>query len=82
MSSYLDIGHENSRVESANVGDWLEVNGTPGNPSPRGEIVQILGEPGHVRFRVRWDEQHESIVYPRFHQAIVHHPANNGNRRS
>ena len=76
------MNRDNSYTDTVNVGDWLEVNGTPGNPSRRGEIVEILGAPGHAHFRVRWDEEHESIVYPGFHQAIVHHPANLGDPRS
>jgi Domain of unknown function (DUF1918) len=46
------------------VGDWLEARGVPGQPSRRGQIVELLGAPGHQHYRVRWDERHESIVYP------------------
>ena len=46
------------------VGDWIEARGLPGYPSRRGEIEELLGQPGHEHYRVRWDEQHESIVYP------------------
>ena len=45
----------------ARVGDWLEARGIHGELPRRGEIVELLG---HERFRVRWDEQHESIVFP------------------
>lgn len=55
---------ETSNVRQARVGDWIEARGVPGHPSRRGEIVALLGGPGHVHFRVRWDEQHESILYP------------------
>lgn len=48
----------------AQVGDWLEARGIHGESPRRGEIIEILGGPGHEHFRVRWDEQHESIVYP------------------
>jgi hypothetical protein len=48
----------------ARAGDWLEARGVPGEPSKRGRIIEVLGGPGHEHFRVRWDEQHESIVYP------------------
>jgi len=48
----------------ARVGDWLEARGVHGESSRRGQITEILGRPGHEHFRVRWDEQHESIVYP------------------
>ena len=48
----------------AKVGDWLEASGIPGKPVRRGQIVEVLGRPGHERYRVRWDERHESIVVP------------------
>jgi hypothetical protein len=49
---------------STRVGDWIETRGVPGRSSRRGEIVELLGSPGHEHYRVRWDERHESIVYP------------------
>jgi hypothetical protein len=52
-----------SRVD-ARAGDRLEARGTHGKPARRGEIVEVLGSPGHEHYRVRWDAQHESIVYP------------------
>jgi len=54
---------EQSRAK-AHVGDWLEARGIHGGSSRRGEVVEVLGAPGHEHYRVRWDEQHESIVYP------------------
>jgi len=51
-------------TSKARVGDWIETRGLPGQPSRRGEIVEVLGAPGHEHYRVRWDERHESIVYP------------------
>ncbi|HEU4449977.1 MAG TPA: DUF1918 domain-containing protein [Gaiellaceae bacterium] len=29
-----------------------------------GEIVEVLGSPDRVRYRVRWEDGHETIVYP------------------
>jgi Domain of unknown function (DUF1918) len=49
---------------TAHVGDWIEARAIHGAPPRRGEIVELLGRPGHEHYRVRWDEQHESIVYP------------------
>ena len=46
------------------MGDWIEAHGVPGRPSRRGQIVELLGRDQHEHYRVRWDEQHESIVYP------------------
>jgi hypothetical protein len=46
-------------------GDRLVVHGhAVGRDERAGEIVEVLGEPGHEHYRVRWDEKHESIVYP------------------
>jgi Domain of unknown function (DUF1918) len=46
------------------VGDWIEARGLHGKPSRRAEIIELLGRDQHERYRVRWDETHESIVYP------------------
>jgi Domain of unknown function (DUF1918) len=55
----------NRRISStARVGDMIETRGLHGRASRRGEIVELLGGAGHEHYRVRWDEQHESIVYP------------------
>jgi Domain of unknown function (DUF1918) len=48
----------------AHVGDWIEARGLPGQPSRRGQIVELLGHGEHEHYRVHWDEQHESILYP------------------
>jgi hypothetical protein len=48
----------------AHVGDRVETRGIHGEPPRRGEIVELLGREGHEHYRVRWDEQHESILYP------------------
>lgn len=51
-------------IHRASAGDWLEARGVHDYPSRSGQILEVLGRPGHERYRVRWDEQHESIVYP------------------
>jgi len=66
----------------AQVGDWLEARGIHGEPPRRGEIIEILGRPGHEHFLVRWDEQHESIVYPADGVSVVHHAPKRARRRS
>ena len=63
---------------AARVGDAVEVNGLPGRPAKRGQIVEVLGVGGHVHFRVRWDEQHESLFYPTEGATIVHPAAHDG----
>ncbi len=54
------------------VGDRLEARGIHGEPARRGEIIEILGEPGHEHYKVRWDERHESIVFPADGVTIIH----------
>jgi hypothetical protein len=49
---------------SPRAGDWIETRGVHGQGPRRGEILEVLGRQGHEHYRVRWDEQHESIVYP------------------
>ncbi len=61
-----------STPAAAHAGDMLETRGIHGEPTRRGEILEILGEPGHEHYRVRWDEQHESIVYPADGVQVVH----------
>jgi hypothetical protein len=56
-------------------GDLVVVTGhRVGEPERTGEILEVLGEPGHCRYRVRWDDGHESIFYPGS-DAIVRHRA-------
>ena len=51
-------------AETARNGDWIEVNAIGGGPNRRGQIVEVLGSSGHEHYRVRWDEQHESLHFP------------------
>lgn len=57
----------------ATVGDWLECRGIHGEVPRRGEIVEVLGGEGHRRYRVRWDEHQESIVYPADGVTVIRH---------
>jgi hypothetical protein len=59
-------------TSAARVGDCVEVNGLPGKPAKRGEIVELLGEGEHLHFRVRWDDQHESLLFPTEGATVVH----------
>ena len=68
----------NQATDRPTKGDWLEVRGLPGAPTRRGQILAVLGRPGHVRYRVRWDEVHESIFYPSEGAFVVRH---DGRRR-
>ncbi|MGO9884831.1 MAG: DUF1918 domain-containing protein [Solirubrobacteraceae bacterium] len=57
----------------ARIGDWIEVRGIRGKPPRRGQLVELLGRGPHERYRVRWDEQHESILYPADGVVIIPH---------
>ncbi len=35
-----------------------------GSPPRRGEILEILEESYGIRYRVRWEDGHESVVHP------------------
>ena len=59
---------------TARAGDWVEVLGSAGEPLRRGQIVELLGGPGREHFQVRWDENHESMVFPRAGVRIVRQP--------
>ena len=48
----------------ARVGDLIETRGLRGRPPRQGKIVELLGSTERPHYRVRWDAQHESIVYP------------------
>ena len=46
------------------IGDWIEVDAVRGGPRRTGQITEVLGTEGHEHFRVRWDEEHESLHFP------------------
>ena len=48
----------------ARAGDWIEIHGHAQGEPPRAALVlEVLGEPGHEHYRVRWDEEHESLFW-------------------
>ncbi|HKB94379.1 MAG TPA: DUF1918 domain-containing protein [Gaiellaceae bacterium] len=52
------------QVEVA-AGDVVEVSGRRVGDSGRlGEIVELLGTADHRHYLVRWEDGHESILYP------------------
>ncbi len=60
-------------TQAARVGDMVVVSGhRVGEPERTGEILELLGEPGHQHFRVRWDNGHESLFYPGNDATIRH----------
>ena len=43
-----------------------------------GEILEIRGESGHERYRIRWEDGHESIFHPADGEATIHHYSPHG----
>ena len=61
-------------LDQARVGDVVEITGHRVEEARRsGVILEILGEPSHPHFRVRWAEGKESIFYPSSDATL--HPA-------
>jgi Domain of unknown function (DUF1918) len=49
----------------ARAGDEIVVVGhTVGAAQRTAVILEVLGEPGHERFRVRWEDDRETIISP------------------
>jgi hypothetical protein len=47
------------------AGDLVIVEGHRIGEARRvGEILEVLGGAGHEHYRVRWDDDHESVFYP------------------
>jgi Domain of unknown function (DUF1918) len=63
-----------SKVSSeTRAGDLVVIEGHRVGEGRRvGEILEVLGDPGHEHYRVRWDDDHESVFYPSS-DAIVQH---------
>ena len=58
------------------VGDRVEVVGhRVGGVARGGEIIEVLGKEPHQHFRVRWQDEHESLLYPSTDVAIIHQKA-------
>lgn len=52
-------------IRSGSKGDMVVVSGHRVGDSERiGEILDVLGEPDHLRYRVRWQDDSETVFYP------------------
>jgi hypothetical protein len=64
-----------THVLHAHAGDVIVVEGHRQGEARRiAEVLQVLGSGEHQRYRVRWDDGHESVLYPGS-DATVHHSA-------
>jgi RimK family alpha-L-glutamate ligase len=60
--------------QPACAGDEIVITGHSVGDSPRTAVIlEVLGEPGHERFRVRWEDDHESIYFPA-DDAVIRRP--------
>ena len=60
----------------AAVGDVIVIEGHHVGDSRRtGEILEVLGSPGHQHYRVRWDDDRETVFYPSSDATIRKHEA-------
>jgi Domain of unknown function (DUF1918) len=58
----------------ARAGDEIVTAGhSVGERARTAVILEVLGEPGHERFRVRWEDGHESIYFPA-DDAVIQRP--------
>ena len=54
-----------TRRAEAHRGEVVEVSGRRvGDPGRMGEILEVLGAPEHPHYLVRWEDGHESVLYP------------------
>jgi Domain of unknown function (DUF1918) len=53
-----------ARSRGIRAGEWIDVHVIGGGPPRHGQVLEVLGQPGHEHYRVRWDEEHESVHYP------------------
>jgi prolyl-tRNA editing enzyme YbaK/EbsC (Cys-tRNA(Pro) deacylase) len=61
------------------VGDVIVVGGhSVGGERTMGEILEIRGESAHERYRIRWEDGHESIFHPADGEATIHHYSPHG----
>jgi hypothetical protein len=55
------------------IGDLVVIEGHRVRQGQRiGEILAVLGEPGHEHYRVRWEDERETVFYPS-NDAIIQH---------
>jgi len=53
------------RTRRVEPGDVVKTSGRHvGDAGRTGEIVAVLGEDEHPHYLVRWEDEHESILYP------------------
>jgi hypothetical protein len=60
--------------KAVTAGDVIEITGHSVGDSPRtAEVSDVLGTGEREHYRVRWEDGHESVLYPG-EDAVVRHP--------
>ena len=55
------------------VGDRIVVHGhRVGEPERHAEVLEVIGEGEQLRYRVRWDDGHESTYFPGTDAEVEH----------
>jgi hypothetical protein len=65
----------------AEVGDLIVIEGHHVGESRRtGEVLEVIGEPGHEHYRVRWEDGRDTVFYPS-NDATVHRATRHPRRK-
>lgn len=57
--------NEATKTPVPKPGDVVEIQGhRVGETARSGEILEVIGGPGHLHFRVRWEDGRESLFFP------------------
>ena len=60
-------------MKRAEIGDLIVIEGhRVGEGRRTGEILEVLGEAGHEHYRVRWEDDADTLFYPS-NDAVVRH---------
>jgi hypothetical protein len=74
--------HVDNMPVTVRPGDVVVVHGHAlGDPARTGVITEVLGEAGHEHYRVRWDEEHESLFWPGPDATVERRPRRRGSTR-
>ncbi len=64
------------------AGDVIEITGHSVGDSPRtAEVIEIIGSDEREHYRVRWEDGHESVLYPGDDAVVRHAPRRQPSRR-
>jgi hypothetical protein len=65
---------------AARRGDWIRVHATAHTAPRLGQIIGVEGPPGHECFRVRWEDDVESLFVPADGDRVIRGNPYAGNR--